>query len=59
MRMESPKDINYVSVECIYFLKTPIQIKGSLIMIYIQEHLFDSEKHIKRFDAPMDIICNT
>ena len=43
MSMKPPNDINYVLVECNYFLKPPRQIIGILIMIYIQEHLSDSK----------------
>ena len=45
--MKPPKDVIYVSVECNSFIKSPRQIKGCLLMIYIQEHLSDSEEIIK------------
>ena len=45
--MKPPKDLIYVSVECNSFIKSPRQIKGCLLMIYIQEHLSDSEEIIK------------
>ena len=34
--MKPPKVINYILVECNFNLKPPIQMKGWLIIIYIQ-----------------------
>ena len=44
VRMKPPKDIKYVLVECNSFLKLPRQMKGFLIMIYIQVIISDSEE---------------
>ena len=46
--MKPPKDINYVSVEFNSFLKPPRQMKGCLVMIYIQEHISECEE-IKKY----------
>ena len=43
VRIKRHKNINCVSVEFFYFQKPPRQVKGSLIMNYIQEHVSDSE----------------
>ena len=42
-RMKPPKDTKYVLVECNSFLKSPIQMKSCLVIIYIQEHISESE----------------
>ena len=44
VRMKPPKDIMYVLVECNSFLTLPRQMKGCLIMIYIQVIISDSEE---------------
>ena len=36
VRIKLPKDINYVLVEFNSFLKSPIQIKGCIVIIYTQ-----------------------
>ena len=45
--MKPPKDINVLLVECNYSLKYPRQMKGCIIMVYIQELHYDSEDKIK------------
>ena len=47
VRMKPPNDIIFLLVECNSFLKTPRQMKGCLIMVYIQEHHSESEYIIK------------
>ena len=42
-RMKPPQDTNYVLVELNYFIKPPIKMKGFLVMIYIQVHIYNSE----------------
>ena len=46
-RMKPPKDISYVLVEYNSFLKQQRQMKGCILMIYIQEYILDSEGIIK------------
>ena len=39
IRMKPPKDIKYILVQFNSFIKSPRQMKGCLVMIYIQEHI--------------------
>ena len=45
--MKTPKDITYILVECNYLLKPPKQMKGRLLMIYMQEYHSNSEETMK------------
>ena len=47
VRMKPSKSIKYVLVECNLFLKYPRQMKGCIVIIYIQEHITGSDKIIK------------
>ena len=44
---EPPQGHQFFLVECDLFLKSPIKMKGCLIMVYIQEHHLYSEDIIK------------
>ena len=44
--MKPPNDIKYLSVEFNLFIKSPIHMKGCIVMIYIQVHISGFGKSI-------------
>ena len=42
--MKPPNDIKYISVEFNSFIKSPIHMKGYIVMIYIQVQISEIEE---------------
>ena len=57
--MKPPKDFNYLLFECNSFKKPPRQLKGCILMLYIQHIFSDSEHIMKTSMFQWVIVCDT